>query len=142
MSVLHYFSFGYYVLTEFTMLKIVFALFLICFVIERLVPGWKLPHVKTWPIRVVLLNLVQIGVVTLAGYTWELWFSAWSIFICHIIYLLTLVVFLPILSQLLCSIGGIEHVMNLIFYGLGFIRSIIVHKGLRSSHRFTNILAK
>ncbi|HAT8068397.1 sterol desaturase family protein [Legionella bononiensis] len=62
------------------MLKIVFALFLICFVIERLVPGWKLPHVKTWPIRVVLLNLVQIGVVTLAGYTWELWFSAWSIF--------------------------------------------------------------
>ena len=62
------------------MLKVLLVIFVICFVIERLIPGWKLPHVKTWPIRVLLLNLVQIGVVTLAGYTWELWFSTWSIF--------------------------------------------------------------
>lgn len=65
---------------EFNMLKVLLVIFVICFVIERLIPGWKLPHVKTWPIRVLLLNLVQIGVVTLAGYTWELWFSTWSIF--------------------------------------------------------------
>ena len=64
----------------FNMLKVLLVIFVICFVIERLIPGWKLPHVKTWPIRVLLLNLVQIGVVLLAGYTWELWFSAWSIF--------------------------------------------------------------
>ena len=50
------------------MLKVLLVIFLICFVIERLIPGWKLPHVKTWPKRVLLLNLVQIGVVTLAGY--------------------------------------------------------------------------
>ena len=62
------------------MLKILLAIFVLCFLIERLIPGWKLPHVRTWPIRVVLLNLVQLGVVILAGYTWELWLSSWSIF--------------------------------------------------------------
>ncbi|WP_218054629.1 sterol desaturase family protein [Legionella massiliensis] len=28
----------------------------------------------------VLINLIQIGVLTLAGYTWEQWFCSWSIF--------------------------------------------------------------
>lgn len=62
------------------MLKTILAIFVLCFVIERLIPGWKLPHVRTWPIRVLLLNFVQIGVVTLAGYTWEVWLSSWSFF--------------------------------------------------------------
>jgi sterol desaturase/sphingolipid hydroxylase (fatty acid hydroxylase superfamily) len=62
------------------MLKIIFAIFVGCFVLERIIPGWKLPHVKTWPIRVLLINAVQLGVVTLAGYTWEIWLSSWSIF--------------------------------------------------------------
>ncbi|MFP3773641.1 sterol desaturase family protein [Legionella pneumophila serogroup 1] len=62
------------------MFKVLLAIFVICFVIERLFPGWKLPDVRTWPIRVVLINLVQIGVVTLAGFTWEIWLSSWSIF--------------------------------------------------------------
>lgn len=62
------------------MLMTLLATFVLCFLIERLIPGWKLPHVRTWPLRVVLLNLVQLGVVILAGYTWELWLSSWSIF--------------------------------------------------------------
>lgn len=62
------------------MLQVILVIFASCFVLERLIPGWKLPHVKTWPIRVVLLNLVQLGVVTLAGHTWECWLSSWSIF--------------------------------------------------------------
>ncbi|SFM08097.1 Sterol desaturase/sphingolipid hydroxylase, fatty acid hydroxylase superfamily [Legionella jamestowniensis DSM 19215] len=64
----------------FNMFKVLLVIFVLCFVIERLFPGWKLPDVRTWPTRVVLINLVQIGVVTLAGYTWEIWLSSWSIF--------------------------------------------------------------
>ena len=38
------------------------------------------PEVPTWTIRVLAINFVQLGVVTLAGYTWEKWFAAQSIF--------------------------------------------------------------
>ena len=38
-----------------------------CFALERAVPGWKLPPVRTWPLRVALANLVQLAVVLLAG---------------------------------------------------------------------------
>lgn len=62
------------------MLKIILAIFVGCFVLERIIPGWKLPQVKTWPVRVLLINAVQLGVVTLAGYTWEIWLSSWSVF--------------------------------------------------------------
>lgn len=62
------------------MLKIVFAVFALCFVAERLFPGWSLPKVRTWPLRVVLVNLVQLGVVVLAGVTWERWLSSASLF--------------------------------------------------------------
>nr|WP_199899206.1 sterol desaturase family protein [Sneathiella glossodoripedis] len=46
---------------------------------ERVIPGWKLPKIKTWPLRVVLINLVQIGVVLLAGISWEKWMSSVSL---------------------------------------------------------------
>ena len=62
------------------MLIYVFAVAIGCFCLERLVPGWRLPAVRTWPFSVVLVNLVQLGVVLLAGATWERWLSAWSIF--------------------------------------------------------------
>lgn len=61
------------------MLWLIFAVAAFCFVLERMNPGWKLARVRTWPIRVVLVNLVQLGVVLLAGVTWERWFSAWSL---------------------------------------------------------------
>lgn len=51
----------------------------VCFLIERLGRGWKLPRVRTWHLRVVLINLAQLGVVVLAGYTWERWLSAHSL---------------------------------------------------------------
>lgn len=62
------------------MLHIIFAVFALCFLIERLVPGWPLPCVRTWPLRVLLINAVQLGVVLVAGLTWERWLSAWSLF--------------------------------------------------------------
>src|SRR5580658_9166552 len=62
------------------MLPYIFGLAACCFVLERLVPGWRLPAVRTWPYRVVLVNAFQFGVVLLAGVSWERWLSAWSVF--------------------------------------------------------------
>ena len=53
------------------MLTTIFAVFAFCFLLERLVPGWQLPKVRTWPVRVLLINGVQLAVVLLAGLTWE-----------------------------------------------------------------------
>ncbi|RYF72677.1 MAG: sterol desaturase family protein [Cytophagaceae bacterium] len=62
------------------MLYIIFGVFACCFLLERLVPGWKLPDVPTWTIRVLAINFVQLIVVVLAGFTWEKWLSAYSVF--------------------------------------------------------------
>lgn len=39
-----------------------------------------MPEVPTWTIRVIAINFVQLAIVTLAGYTWEKWFSSTSLF--------------------------------------------------------------
>lgn len=62
------------------MIPIAVAIAAGCLVLERLVPGWQLPRVRTWPLRVIAINLVQLAVVTLAGLTWERWLSAYSLF--------------------------------------------------------------
>jgi sterol desaturase/sphingolipid hydroxylase (fatty acid hydroxylase superfamily) len=62
------------------MLLIIVAVFAACFLLERATPGWCLPHVRTWPLRVLLINAVQLAVVLLAGVTWERWLSSWSLF--------------------------------------------------------------
>lgn len=55
-------------------------IFCFCFLIERIIPGWQLPKVRTWPLRTLILNGIQIGVVLLAGITWEQWLQAESLF--------------------------------------------------------------
>ena len=62
------------------MLGWILCVFAGCFVLERLVPGWNLPRVRTWPLRVVAINVVQLGVVLLAGVAWERWCSNGSLF--------------------------------------------------------------
>ena len=62
------------------MIATIFIIFVFCFVLERIVPGWKLPYVRTWPMRVVMVNAVQLGVVLLAGMSWEVWLSSLSLF--------------------------------------------------------------
>lgn len=62
------------------MLGYIFVIFVFCFILERFIPGWQLPKVKTWPVRVVAINLAQLCVVILAGFTWEKWLGAWSVF--------------------------------------------------------------
>jgi sterol desaturase/sphingolipid hydroxylase (fatty acid hydroxylase superfamily) len=61
-------------------LLIIFIVFGFCFLIERLKPGWKLPEVPTWTIRVLAINFVQLGVVIVAGYSWEIWLAKVSLF--------------------------------------------------------------
>ncbi|AXQ30939.1 sterol desaturase family protein [Solimonas sp. K1W22B-7] len=62
------------------MLPWLFLLAACCFLLERAIPGWALPRVRGWPLRVVLVNLAQLGVVLLAGLSWERWLSSWSLF--------------------------------------------------------------
>jgi len=62
------------------MLATIFAAFGACLLLERLVPGWGLPRVRTWPLRVLALNAVQLGVVLLAGFSWERWCQGASLF--------------------------------------------------------------
>lgn len=61
------------------MLAIILTVFVFCFVFERVVPGWRLPQVRTWPVRVLAINAVQLGVVMLAGVTWERWLASSSV---------------------------------------------------------------
>lgn len=62
------------------MLTVILGTFCFCFIIERIFTGWKLPQIKTWPFRVVLVNFIQLGVVLLGGVTWETWFHGRSLF--------------------------------------------------------------
>lgn len=62
------------------LITIIIAVFGVCFILERLAPGWKLPTVSTWTIRVLGVNFIQLGVVVLAGLTWERWLSSYSVF--------------------------------------------------------------
>lgn len=58
----------------------ILATFVFCFVLERIVPGWSLPRIRTWPLRVLAINAVQLLVVVAAGFTWERWLSQASLF--------------------------------------------------------------
>jgi len=57
------------------MLQWILAIFALCFLLERVRPGWRLPKVPTWAVRVLLVNAVQLAVVLLAGVTWEHWMA-------------------------------------------------------------------
>jgi len=48
-------------------------------VLERIIPDQILPESSFWWIRVILINCLQLGVIVLAGHTWEHWFDQVSI---------------------------------------------------------------
>jgi sterol desaturase/sphingolipid hydroxylase (fatty acid hydroxylase superfamily) len=62
------------------MLILLFLIAGLMVLIERLWPGTKLPRVRGWWARIVLVNLAQLGVVIVAGYTWERWLAQASLF--------------------------------------------------------------
>jgi sterol desaturase/sphingolipid hydroxylase (fatty acid hydroxylase superfamily) len=55
------------------MLGAIVAVFVGCLVVERAVPGWR-------PLRVLAVNAAQLGVVLLAGATWEKWLAGNALF--------------------------------------------------------------
>ncbi len=61
------------------MIAVVLLIFVACFLLEQAIPGWRLPRVRTWPLRVVAINVVQLGIVLVAGITWERWLSSASL---------------------------------------------------------------
>ena len=48
--------------------------------VERLWPANELPRVHAWWPRVIIVNAVQLGIVVIAGLTWDRWFQGFSIF--------------------------------------------------------------
>lgn len=50
------------------------------FVIERMFPGRTLPNSSGWYTRAAFLNICQMGIVLLAGITWNTWFRNLSSF--------------------------------------------------------------
>lgn len=53
------------------------GLFLIA--LERIIPDQKLPHVKGWWLRVVIVNSLQLSIIILGTYTWDRWFIKWQL---------------------------------------------------------------
>jgi sterol desaturase/sphingolipid hydroxylase (fatty acid hydroxylase superfamily) len=60
------------------MLTLLIIIAAVMVLIEKLWPGQSLPTVRGWWLRIVLVNLVQLGLVILAGLTWDRWFAAIS----------------------------------------------------------------
>jgi sterol desaturase/sphingolipid hydroxylase (fatty acid hydroxylase superfamily) len=62
------------------MLIFILSCFAVCFLIEKAFPGWKLPAVPSWTIRVLAINFAQLLIIVAAGFSWEKWLSVYSIF--------------------------------------------------------------
>lgn len=50
------------------------------FLAERILPGRELPEAPGWYVRAAFLNLMQVGIVLLAGVAWNKWLQSWSLF--------------------------------------------------------------
>lgn len=61
-------------------LGIIVAVAIGCWLVERLWPANELPKVRAWYPRVVLVNAIQLGIVVLAGLTWDRWLHRVSLF--------------------------------------------------------------
>ena len=62
------------------MLLVVIGIGILFIILERILPDQKLPEVKGWWLRVVFINILQLGVIFLGMYTWDLWFQEYRIF--------------------------------------------------------------
>jgi sterol desaturase/sphingolipid hydroxylase (fatty acid hydroxylase superfamily) len=57
------------------MIILLFAIAAGCILVERLWPAMELPRVHAWWPRVLLINAIQLGIVVLAGETWNRWLA-------------------------------------------------------------------
>ena len=62
------------------MLALLFIIAVGLFIAERLWPARSLPKVENWWARVIFVNAIQVGIIILAGYTWDRWLQSFSLF--------------------------------------------------------------
>lgn len=62
------------------MIAVMIAIGLGFIVLERIIPDQQLPHVKGWWTRVIVINLLQLGVLFLGRATWDRWLQGTSLF--------------------------------------------------------------
>lgn len=62
------------------MLALLFAIAIALFIAERLWPARELPSTENWWMRVLFVNAIQIGIIILAGYTWDRWLRSVALF--------------------------------------------------------------
>jgi sterol desaturase/sphingolipid hydroxylase (fatty acid hydroxylase superfamily) len=58
---------------------LIFAFGAIFLVLERVRPGRQLPNAPGWYARAIFLNACQLGIVIVAGVSWNRWFREWSL---------------------------------------------------------------
>lgn len=49
-------------------------------ILERIIPDQKLPVVKGWWKRVIIINVLQLGIIILGRYSWDIWLKKVSLF--------------------------------------------------------------
>lgn len=62
------------------MIPLIIGIGISLMVLERIIPDQKLPHVKGWWTRVIIINVLQLGIVILGSFTWDLWLKKVSLF--------------------------------------------------------------
>jgi len=61
------------------MLALLIAIAAALIIVERIWPATELPKVRAWWWRVAFVNIIQLGIVILAGLTWDRWLQSTSI---------------------------------------------------------------
>lgn len=61
------------------MIVLLFLIAAGCIVVEHLWPAMELPRVRAWWPRVLLINAIQLGIVILAGQSWDRWLAQASL---------------------------------------------------------------
>lgn len=59
---------------------IITCFLIISIILENLFPRVKLPYKKGWMTRAIVFNIIQLLVVIIGGYTWEVWLNGPSLF--------------------------------------------------------------
>jgi hypothetical protein len=62
------------------MIPLIIGIGVFLMILERIIPDQKLPHVKGWWTRVIIINVIQLGIVILGSYTWDIWLKQFSLF--------------------------------------------------------------
>jgi len=62
------------------MIPLIIGIGVFFMILERIIPDQKLPRVKGWWTRVIIINALQLGIVVIGGYTWDIWLKKISLF--------------------------------------------------------------